>query len=142
MIAAVFQAATSDAATINDLEVEAGLDVIELHFFEEILHDDAGPSTVGVWWGVPENLTNLLQTNLSPPAFGQKLHCPIKPGSKRLGIHEAIDDPRRRVPCIEQAESIGRNGNVALFFVDLFLGAFVVFTARPGTVDSAHNLDK
>jgi hypothetical protein len=66
LIAAVLRAATGDAATVDDLEVEASLDVIELHFFEEIPHDDAGPGAVVVWWGVAENLTNLLQADLGP----------------------------------------------------------------------------
>ncbi len=60
LLAAVFQAATGDAATIDDMEVKASFDVIELHFFEEVPHDDAGPGAVSVWWGVPENLSNVL----------------------------------------------------------------------------------
>jgi hypothetical protein len=60
LLAAVLQAATGDTATINDLEVKASFDVIELHFFNEVPHDEAGPGAVSVWWGVPENLSNVL----------------------------------------------------------------------------------
>jgi hypothetical protein len=124
LIAAVLQATTRDAATINDLEVEAGLDVLELHFLEEVPHDDAGPGAVSVWWGVAENLTNLLQADLGPASFQQELHCAIKPGSKHLvGIHDAIDEPRRWIPCIEQAVRIGCHGSVPLLFVSLWPSA-------------------
>ena len=70
----------------------------------------------------------------APEAFCVLL-IPIKPGSKHLGIHDAIDEAGRCVPCIEQPVRIGCQGSVALFFVSRLLGAFFVLTARPGTVN-------
>lgn len=142
LIAAVFQAATSNSTTIKDIEVQAGFNVIKLYFFNEIPHDVARPGAVNVWWGVAENLTDLLQADLGPASFGQELYSAIKPGSKHLGIHDAIDEAGRCVPCIVQAVRIGCQGSVALFFVSRLLGAFFVLTARPGTVNSAHDLDE
>ncbi|KYK03085.1 hypothetical protein AUV02_10535 [Micrococcus sp. CH3] len=73
------------------MEVEAILDVIELHLFDEIPHDAARPGTVSIWRGVPENLPNMLQARFDPATLHKALRCAVNPGSKYLGIHNAID---------------------------------------------------